>query len=221
MRSRNVLLLTASLVLSTSMHGALFAQGNSFMRLFRPHHQVTLAQLDSVQQALKLTDDQKKTATNLNDSLNADRMSLFQDAAGDFDAIEEGMPKLNRKFAEEFNKVLDQSQQQRIQEIYVQANGPTALFDDTVAKAVKLTPEQSAKLQEARDQNRDDMMSGGLQDLRTMSPEEGEKLIDDLIAKQDARLNAVLTEEQRAGLDKLKGETIKVNIADLPSPFGR
>ncbi len=64
-----------------------------FIRLFRPYHQVALAQLPEVEKDLKLTDDQKTKTLDLFDKLNEERGALFQDAAGDLHSIREEMAK--------------------------------------------------------------------------------------------------------------------------------
>jgi Spy/CpxP family protein refolding chaperone len=198
------------------------AQFAAFTRLFRPHHQVALAQLPEVADALKLTDEQKNKAVELNDAYNQERGALFQEAQGDFDSIREDMAKLTKETADKFNESLDDAQKKRLQEVYVQANGGTALFDDAVAAALKITDEQKGKLDDVRNEIRDEMFSGGLfQDMQNLSEEESAKKIDEVLAEQDEKYMAVLTEEQKAELGKLKGEELKLDLNNLPSPFGR
>ena len=53
-----------------------------------------------------------------------------------------------------------------------------------------------------------------------MSEEELEKEISDRLAKQDEEYGAVLTEEQKPEFEKLKGEELKIDLNNLPNPFG-
>jgi Spy/CpxP family protein refolding chaperone len=196
------------------------AQRAAFVRLFRPYHQVVLAQLDEVAKDLKLTDEQKEKVTELSDTLNEERGALIQEAAGDFDSIREEMANLVKDIAAELNEALDETQQKRLQEIYVQANGPTAVFDDKVAEAIKLTDEQKEKLQELRTEIRNSLFQGGI-DWQSLSEEEADKKVDELIAEQNEKYSAVLTDEQRTEFEKLQGEKLEIDLANLPNPFGR
>jgi hypothetical protein len=196
---------------------AAHAQRAGFARLFRPYHQVALAQLPEVEKELKLTEAQKTKATELNDELNQERFAIFQDAAGDREFMREEMAKLNDEIAKEFTDGLDDAQKKRIAEIFVQANGPTALFEAAVATAVKLTDEQKKKLDEIRD-----AQFGTFQgvDWQGMSEEELDKEVTDRLTKQDEEYSAVLTEEQKPEFEKLKGAELKVDLNNLPNPFG-
>src|SRR5262245_31294717 len=153
------------------------AQIAGFIRLFRPYHQSSLAQLPDVAKELKLTDEQKTKIVEIYDKLNEDRGALFQQANGDFESIREDMTKLNAESAKEVNKLLDETQQKRLAQIYVQANGPTALFDDAIAAELKLTDEQKTKLADVRN-----AQFGAFQgvDWQSLSEDEANKKIDEI-----------------------------------------
>jgi len=193
------------------------AQVAGFIRLFRPYHQVVLAQLDEVAKDLKLTDDQKKKVVELDDKLNEERRALWEDAAGDFDSIREPMNKLNAEIAADFVKELDDAQKTRLAQLFVQANGPAALFDPTVAAELKITDEQSEKLTDLRNANR---MAFQDVDWQNITPEEAAKEIDTMIDTQNKEYSAVLTDEQRTAFEKMQGEKLKIDLAKLPNPFG-
>jgi Spy/CpxP family protein refolding chaperone len=193
------------------------AQVAGFIRLFRPYHQVVLAQLDEVAKDLKLTDDQKKKVVELDDKLNEERRALWEEAAGDFDSIREPMNKLNAEIATDLAKELDDAQKTRLAQIYVQANGPAALFDPTVAGELKITDEQSQKLLDLRNANRTAFQDV---DWQNISPEEAEKEIDTMIDTQNKEYAAILTEEQRAAFEKMQGEKLEIDLTKLPNPFG-
>jgi hypothetical protein len=196
---------------------AAHAQRAGFVRLFRPYHQVVLAQLPEVEKDLKLTDEQKTKAADLSDELNQERMAIWQDAQGDFETIREETNKLNNEIAKEFADGLDDAQKKRLAELYVQANGPTALFDDAVAAALKLTDEQKAKLGEVRQ-----AQFGSFQgvDWQSLSEEDADKKVDEMIAEQDKEYGAVLTDEQKPEFEKMKGAELKIDFKNLPNPFG-
>jgi hypothetical protein len=195
------------------------AQSAAFVRLFRPYHQVALAQLAEVETDLKLTDEQKTKALDLYDELNEERRAIWQESAGDFEGMIEETGKLAAEIAEEFAKSLDETQQKRLQGLYVQTNGPTALFDPKIAEALKLTDEQKAKLTEARIEVIEGFRDGGV-DWQSLSEEEAAAEVDKMIADQDAKYSAVLTDEQRTELETLKGEKLEIDLNKLPNPFG-
>jgi Spy/CpxP family protein refolding chaperone len=214
---RSVLALTALALAGLASAPSAHAQGGAFIRLFRPYHQVVLVQLSEVEKELKLTDEQKTKAADLNDELNQERMAIWQDAQGDREMIREETNKLNNEIAKEFVDGLDDAQNKRLTEVYVQANGPTALFDDGVAAAIKLTDEQKTKLGELRNAT-----FGSFQgvDWQSLSEEESDKKVDEMIAEQDKDYAAVLTEEQKPEFEKMKGAELKLDLKNLPNPFG-
>ncbi len=213
---RATIALAAALTV-TAWSAAAHAQVAGFVRLFRPYHQVVLAQLDEVAKDLKLTDEQKDKAVEINDQLNQDRGALWQEAAGDFESIRDDMAKLNADAAAKFAESLDDAQKTRLAQIYAQTNGPTALFDDAIAKELKLTKEQQDKLSQTRQDN-----FGSFQDVdwQSLSEEEANKEIDDMIATQDTDYSAVLTDEQKTAFEKMQGEKLEIDLANLPNPFG-
>jgi hypothetical protein len=202
----------------TALANTASAQNAGFVRLIRPYHQVALAQLPEVEKELSLTDEQKQLAQDLNDDLNQERMALWQEAAGDFDSIREDMALLNNDIADEFAAKLDDAQKKRLAEIFAQANGPTALFDERVAEALKITEEQTGKLNELRSASRGSWQ--GI-DWQNISEEEANAEVDKLIADQNEKYAAVMTDEQKAEFEKMQGEKLELDFANLPNPFGR
>src|SRR5690606_6247018 len=122
--------------------------GGGWGRLFQIPA-VALAQLDEVQEELKLSDDQKKQVAELNEKLNQDRRDLFQ--SGDREQFREKWAKMNADASAEFKKLLDDAQAERVQEIYIQVNGPAVLADESVAEELKLSDEQRQALRDVMD----------------------------------------------------------------------
>jgi Spy/CpxP family protein refolding chaperone len=178
---------------------------------------VTLAQLDEVRAELKLSDEHQQQIEDLNDELAEGLRTAFQDAGGDWDKMREAMNKRQKEVNDKLDKLLDPAQRKRIQEVYIQVNGAGALQDEAVAKALQLTGEQEEKLEEVREASRDEFMNAGLRDL---DDEERAKKIDELTKSRDDKAMAVLTEEQRADFNEMKGEELKVDLSKLPA-FGR
>jgi hypothetical protein len=191
-------------------------RGRGFGRLF-VIPKVALARVEEVRAELKLNDEQAKKLDALNDELSEGNRTVFEDAQGDWNKVREGMTKLAREVNAKLDEVLDDAQQTRLQEVYVQVNGTGALQDESVAAALKLTAEQTKQLQEVRDASRQSFMDAGLRDL---DEEARTKKIEELTKDRDDKTLAVLTDDQRAALDKMKGVELKIDPANLPS-FGR
>ena len=189
--------------------------GGRWMRFF-VQPSVTFAQLEEVQQELKLTDEQKQKVVELNEQLREDVQTVFQDAGGDRAKIREGIAKLYAEATEKLDKELEETQRNRSHELYVQLNGPIVLQGDAVAEPLKLTNNQKEDIRQALDVSRAEFRSAGLGE---MEEEEAAKKIDELLKTRDAKLLAILTEEQRAEFDKMKGTELKVDLSKLPNPW--
>ena len=97
---------------------------------FGPIISNSLAQLPEVEQELKLTDAQKTKASELWEDLKQERGAIFQDAAGDLNTSGKKRPRSTTKLPRSSPTSWTTGEKKRLAEIYVQANGPTALFDD-------------------------------------------------------------------------------------------
>jgi hypothetical protein len=189
--------------------------GRGWGRLFQIPA-VTLAQLESVQKELKLSDEQTKQVAELNERLNEDRRELFQGGAGgDRSQFREKWTKLNADAAEAFNEILDDAQSARAQEIYVQVNGPSVVLDEQVAADLKLSDEQKKQLEEVISASREEFMGAGLGD---MEREAAAKKMEELTAGRDEKLLAVLNDDQRAQFEKMQGEKVEIDLSELPRP---
>jgi hypothetical protein len=174
-----------------------------------------LATLTEVQADLKLTDAQRKSATEINDKLTEDRRNLFQGGGGgDFSAMIEKLQKLSDEASDKFVVTLDDGQRKRLTEIFVQANGARALNDSEIAESLKATDEQSKKLAEARQEN-SEAIRDAFQDLQGASPEGRRETFAKLREEGDGKLLAVLTADQRDKFGKMTGEEIEIDYAPL------
>lgn len=206
-----VLLLTASQV---QAQGPRPAWSRTFLQ-----HPIALAMLDDVAGELKLTDEQKTKVRELNDEMRAERGAIFQSAAGDFDQIRKEMNELNAEMQKELNDALDEAQQKRIREVYLQVNGPLALQDEAVVQSLDLSDEQKTKLDAAITEARMKMF-GSFQELAGMPPEDADKRREAMASERDEAYLALLTEDQRAKFDEMKGAEFAVDLSKLPNPFG-
>lgn len=175
---------------------------------------VSLASLPEVQAELKLNDDQKKLADDLQGKLVEDRIEVFQSNSGDWEAMIEEIQKLNSDATASLLEKLDDSQKQRLTEIYVQANGPNALSDSTVIETLQITSDQQKALDTAREDNRYAFMDAW-QELQGMSEEDRREAVAELQEEGDAHLLKALTEEQREQFAKLAGDELDYDLTPL------
>ena len=178
---------------------------------------VRLVSLEEVQEELKLTDEQTKKAADLNEELRSDIREAFQavrDAGGDFAESREKMRKLQQEASATFAEVLEERQQQRLREIFVQVNGASALSDKHVAIALKITDEQKKKLKQITADGFQTMRDA-FQDLRDAPQEERRDKFAELREKGSVQLLAVLTKEQTDAFEKMKGEEIELDLSQL------
>jgi hypothetical protein len=177
---------------------------------------VALAQLDVVQEDLKLSDEQKQQVADLNEKLNEERQQLFQGGPGaDREQFREKWAKFNADATSAFNEILDDAQQKRAQEIFIQVNGPSVLVQESISEPLKISDEQQEQLQEVLAASRDEFMNAGLRD---MEREEAAKKMAELMATRDEKLLAVLNDDQRAQFEKMQGEKIEIDLSELPRP---
>jgi hypothetical protein len=180
---------------------------------------VSLGTLEPVRKAVKLTEEQQKLADELHDQLLEDIRDAFQNSGGDFEAARMEMDDLNAEATKEFTEKLDDAQNTRLTEIFVQANGPNALADEAVMEALKITDEQKDELEGIREENRQSFFDM-FQDFQDMSDDERRDAMTKLQEEADDRLLGALTDEQKAAFEKLAGEEVDFDLAELRGGFG-
>jgi len=176
-----------------------------------------LLALKEVQSALKLTDEQNSKIGKINDQMREDARKAMEDGGG-----QEKMRELMTATTAKINEVLDEGQQKRLMGIFIQVSGANAALDPAVAKELNITDDQKKQLNDARQKNMDAMreafeaardQEGGREAMR----EKMEKLRDDA----NKSMLAVLTSDQQAQLEALKGEKVEIDMSQLRGPGGR
>jgi len=186
---------------------------------------------EKVQKELELVDDQK---TKLNELANEQRTAMrelfssMQDLSPEErqtkmqEAMKENQDKLQKKLAD----ILLPNQLARLKEIQLQAEGPMALANPDVTKALNVTSDQQDKIKaalaDAQTKVRE-AMSG----VRDLSPEERrakmtemrdqmQKMRNDL----NAKLLEILTQDQRDQFTKMQGAKLDIDFSTLMRPGG-
>ena len=209
----SVLAFTAVFVLVFGMSNPAFAQrgGGRGMLGF---NRAQLISLNEVQGELKLTDDQKSLAKGVFEKYSADVRDVFQNAGGDFAAMAEKTAKLASEATAKVVEKLDETQKARLTQIFVQTNGTNALLDSMVQTSLKVTEEQGKKLNDARNVNREAMMSA-FGSLQGASAEERQSKMDELQKTATEKLFACISSDQKAEFEKLGGAKLTVDTSPL------
>lgn len=122
----------------------------------RPDSMLSLAQIEKVQEELKITDEQREEIEKISATYGEDMQELM---SGLQDLSREERSKKMAEMAPERDKitaeaekqlagVLKEDQVKRLRGITIQALGPNALLRADVAEALKLTDDQSKQIKE-------------------------------------------------------------------------
>jgi Spy/CpxP family protein refolding chaperone len=160
---------------------------------------------EQVQEELKLTDDQK---TKLEEALRPQRGEGFRPGQ---DLSAEERRELRERFAErreqqekQINEILTSDQQKRLRQIQLQQRGLAALLDEEVAKEVGVSEEQQNQIREVLRAQAAEQRELG----RDASREDRQRLRQ----QTEEKALAVLTTEQKAKFEELKGEPADIRL---------
>jgi Spy/CpxP family protein refolding chaperone len=139
----------------------------------------------------------REALQDLSPEERAKKMAEFQTKSAEI------AKKINSRFMPKVEELLDKGQLKRLKEIAIQAQGPGALHDPDVAKALSITDEQQEKIKkigkEFGDRMREAFTSGGDRDeIRAKTTQ--------LREEQTAKTMEVLTKEQQAKFADMKGK---------------
>jgi len=163
-----------------------------------------------VQEELKLSEEQVKKVTELQAKERENRPD-FQGL--DREEIQKKMAERTKVQNEAIAKILDDKQFKRVKQISLQVQGPRAVNNAEVAKALNITDEQKEKIRE--------IQTKSFQEMRDLGgDEEGRKKIPELMKQTNEKMMGVLTAEQKTKLKEMQGEPFK-NLSELQRPqFG-
>lgn len=172
----------------------------------------------SVQEELKITDEQKTKITEFATKANEGRPRF--DPNGDMDEFRKSMQEFTKKqteATEKFSKeTLTEEQQKRLKQVQIQSAGLLPGFrgmggpsEDTL-KALKITEEQKTTFKEIGDQLGKDvqelLQGGGFQNPETQKKMQG------LRKEASEKAMAALTEEQKKSWTELTGKPFEIKI---------
>jgi Spy/CpxP family protein refolding chaperone len=164
-----------------------------------------LLRSEVVQKDLQLTDDQKSSIGKLYDNV---RVSLARLQGLSPEERRTKMQELRKDQEEKVSSILDAKQKARVKEIELQQLGGFALADKAVAEALKLTDDQVNKIKELTDGFNKEMRDA-FQAARNGGDATAARDTFTKIRKEGSeKLLAILTDEQKASFEKMKGAKI-------------
>jgi Spy/CpxP family protein refolding chaperone len=179
-----------------------------------PNDSTYLLAFESVQKELALTDEQKDSLKKLREEEN-----IRHPFAGGFigqspDAIQKKLEEHATENRERVAKILTPEQVKRLNEINIQVVGAGALSFDDVAKKLDLTADQKTKLKKVAEESRRKLSElNAPNNGRPVAAENRQnfmKKLSEITAERKNQSMAVLTADQKAKFEKLKGKTFDI-----------
>ncbi len=156
----------------------------------------------SVQDELKLTDDQVKKVQELAEK-QRDAFRDFQNL--DQDERRKKLQEMAQSNQKAIGAILKEGQLKRLKQITWQQQGPGAFRDPEVASALKITDEQKQKMR--------DIQQSAFGELRDLGrDEEAQKKRQEILKTTNDKILGLLTAEQKEKWKELTGEPFKGEI---------
>ena len=201
-------LAVASVLLGLCMFNSAMAQRRSMGGL-RPGSvlQSRLLMMEEVQTELKLTDEQKSQAAEINEKLTVGRHDLFAKVTKESGERAGHVDKLEKQARESIAKLLDDAQEKRLKELLLQVNGASELTNKEVSAALQITKDQQKKLAAIRRENAKARQ-------KALASFDGDRMAKSLKLQReaDAKLLKVLTDDQRKQFEKMQGKKLAIEI---------
>ncbi|MCE9605983.1 MAG: hypothetical protein K8U03_13895 [Planctomycetia bacterium] len=186
---------------------------------------------EKVQKELELIDDQVKQITKLREDSQAQARGQFEgirdlpeaERRAKFEEMQTKREAAQKELRGKINEVLLPNQRDRLKELMIQAQGAGALSNAETADALKLSDDQKKQLATVREEAATKMreaMGAGRGEGQGPS-EEARAKFQEMRKEMNDKLLAVLSTEQRAQFEKLKGEKADIDFTQLRGPGGR
>jgi Spy/CpxP family protein refolding chaperone len=218
MRSLSTRLAVAALVLALTVPAFAQRQGRG-RGGFGPQMGPGLLLNKSVQDELKLTDDQKSSLTKIQTKQREEMKKAFE--SGDKEKMREAFQTIQQESNKEIAKVantLSADQKKRFKQIRVQVGGLAAFSDPEIAKDLNLTDKQKEEIKGIDEDTRRDIgeiFKDAQGDRERMQA--AQQKIQKVRADATAKALKSLSEEQQTKYKELTGPKFDFR----PDPFGR
>jgi Spy/CpxP family protein refolding chaperone len=162
---------------------------------------------------LKITDEQATKLRELQENMRATMMEKFQELQGTppEEMREKAAPimkEIGDSTKKELESILDKDQFKRYKQISIQAMGFQAFFDEEVVKALKITEEQTQKLEAMQEE-----MQGAMQDAFQSAQDDRQaamQKIGEIRTKAFKDAAELLSAEQKTAWGELIGKEFKM-----------
>jgi Spy/CpxP family protein refolding chaperone len=178
---------------------------------------LTLALNDKVQKELEIVDDQKTKLTELSTEQRTAMRDVFSNQDLSQEDRQTKMRDLQDKFQKKLADILLPKQLDRLKQIQLQAEGAMALSNPDVVKALNLTTEQQDKMKTLRD----DAQAKRRDALQGLSGQERMTKMQEMNKELGDKLLAILTPDQVAQFDKMKGPKVDIDFSTIMGRGGR
>lgn len=177
---------------------------------------VMLLGMEEVREELKLEGDAMDKLADLAEDFQADlreeAMAIMQDAGDDREGAMKELAEVVKEMSEDVMKevkgMLNDKQMKRLNQLHVQRMGVNALMDPTIKKELKITDEQTEKIEkamaDAQSEMREAMME--MRDSGNFDREAFMEMRQESQEKMAAIGDKVLNDEQKKKLKEMKGE---------------
>ncbi|NLF72323.1 MAG: hypothetical protein GX575_25085 [Candidatus Anammoximicrobium sp.] len=182
-----------------------------------------LANIEAVQKEIEAQDEQLAGIKKLNDQLRAEREAQrgqgqranFQNMSDEerqkaFGEMRERREKQTASANAKLAEILLPHQIKRIEQISLQTRGLAALSDPKIAAELKISDEQKKKLEEARNASMEAMRAMFQGGNRDQDREQMRAKMQDMRKQAEEKVLAVLTADQKAQFEKMKGESFQM-----------
>jgi hypothetical protein len=167
-----------------------------------------LAENAQVQKELEVVDDQKTKLTELSTAQQTARQDLRNLSQ---EERQTKMQSMNDDLLKKLGDILLPKQLERLKQIQLQVGGPSTLSSDEVVKALNITDDQKAKMKAINDEAQTKMQDA----MQNATGPEGMTKMQELNKETLEKLLAVLTPEQTAKFEAMKGAKIDIDPATL------
>jgi|GEM_PF-6268027 len=170
---------------------------------------LALMAMGDIRKELKLTGDQNKQVEQIQKD-HMKKMADLQKAAraegtAGFMGLSKSMQEETDKSSQAILALFTPEQSKRFTEIQLQVAGPISLGEPELQKALALTPDQIAKVEQIKKDANDKIMALVQPGQRNASGSEMMKKLKAIHVERDAALLKLLTDEQAAKYKELQG----------------
>lgn len=180
-----------------------------------------LLKLEQVQQELKLTREQIEQLKQTDTEISSELTKIAENRPS---ILINSQPRTQEeKGREKVAQILTPEQLNRFKQISLQIYGWKLMSKEEVTEILAITPQQEAKLQVFREQNKQ-KLSNSLREFKSKNPQECRKVVVDnyqklIQASQESnrQLLSILEKDQIQTLEYMKGEKFTLNFDKIPA----